>query len=80
MGKNIWMDGIFGVVVGDALGCPVEFKSREIRKADPVEDMREYGTFSLPRGSWTDDSSKLFRKEMQEQLRKSASEAFECGD
>ena len=57
MGKNIWMDGIFGVVVGDALGCPVEFKSREERKQDPVIDMREYGTFRLPKGSWTDDSS-----------------------
>ena len=55
--KYIVVDGIFGVVVGDALGCPVEFKNRDVRKADPVVDMREYGTFDLPRGSWTDDSS-----------------------
>lgn len=54
---DIWRNGIFGVVVGDALGCPVEFDEREIRDNDPVEDMREYGTFNLPRGSWTDDSS-----------------------
>ena len=57
MEKNIWMDGIFGVVTGDALGCPVEFADREMRKADPVLGMREYGTFNLPMGSWTDDSS-----------------------
>ena len=54
---NIWRNGMFGVVVGDALGCPVEFDERGIRDNDPVEDMREYGTFNLPRGSWTDDSS-----------------------
>ena len=26
---NIWLNGIMGVVVGDALGCPVQFDSRE---------------------------------------------------
>ncbi len=49
--------GIFGVVVGDALGVPVEFTSRSERKADPVVDMREYGTHSQPKGTWSDDSS-----------------------
>ncbi len=29
MKKNIWLDGMMGVVVGDALGCPVQFLSRE---------------------------------------------------
>ena len=57
MERNVWTDGIFGVVVGDALGCPVEFADREERKVDPVLGMREYGTFNLPMGSWTDDSS-----------------------
>lgn len=55
--KNKWLDGIFGVVVGDALGCPVEFEARQDLKNDPVTDMRSYGTFNLPAGSWTDDSS-----------------------
>ena len=41
--------GIFGVVVGDALGVPVEFTSRLERKMDPVTDMREYGTHSQPK-------------------------------
>lgn len=55
--KNKWQDGIFGVVVGDALGCPVEFEDRSTLQEDPVTDMRGYGTFNLPAGSWTDDSS-----------------------
>ena len=57
MKKNIWMDGVFGVVVGDALGCPVQFQCREIVANHPVTAMRGYGTFDLPAGSWTDDSS-----------------------
>ena len=55
--KHIWKDGILGVVVGDALGCPVQFDSREQIESDPVKGMRGYGTFNLPAGSWTDDSS-----------------------
>ncbi len=29
MVQNIWKDGVFGLIVGDALGVPVEFSSRE---------------------------------------------------
>jgi len=54
---NIWLNGIMGVVVGDALGCPVQFESREEVARHPVTGMRGYGTFNLPEGSWTDDSS-----------------------
>ena len=55
--KNIWKSGIMGVVVGDALGCPVQFESREEVARHPVTGMRGFGTFNLPAGSWTDDSS-----------------------
>ena len=55
--KNYWKDGVFGVVVGDALGCPVQFEDRAIVADHPVTDMRGNGTFNLPAGSWTDDSS-----------------------
>ncbi len=55
--KNIWLEGITGVVVGDALGCPVQFEARETVAEHPVTGMRGYGTFNLPAGSWTDDSS-----------------------
>jgi ADP-ribosylglycohydrolase len=51
------LGGLWGAVVGDALGVPVEFKGRDVRKGDPVTDMRGYGTFDLPPGSWSDDSS-----------------------
>ena len=54
---NIWLNGIMGVVVGDALGCPVQFDSREEVARHPVTGMHGYGTFNLPEGSWTDDSS-----------------------
>lgn len=48
---------MFGVVVGDALGVPVEFKSREELTACPVTGMLEYGTHDQPAGTWSDDSS-----------------------
>jgi len=54
---NFWLDGVMGVVVGDALGCPVQFESRREVAGHPVTGMRGYGTFNLPEGSWTDDSS-----------------------
>jgi ADP-ribosylglycohydrolase len=49
--------GIIGHLTGDALGVPVEFKKREELKKDPVEDMRGYGTYNQPPGTWSDDSS-----------------------
>ena len=55
--STIWKDGMFGLIVGDALGVPVEFTTRADRKADPVVDMREYGTHNQPAGTWSDDSS-----------------------
>ena len=51
------MDGIFGLCVGDALGVPAEFKSREELMADPVVDMRSYGSHRQPAGTWSDDTS-----------------------
>ena len=55
--KNIWKDGVMGVVIGDALGCPVQFETRQEVAGHPVTGMRGHGTFNLPAGSWTDDSS-----------------------
>jgi len=57
MNRNIWLDGIMGVIVGDALGCPVQFETRKQVARHPVTGMRGHGTFNLPEGSWTDDSS-----------------------
>ncbi len=57
-GKNIWLDGIMGVIIGDALGCPVQFMERdELKNRGPVTGMEEHGTFDMPLGTWTDDGS-----------------------
>jgi ADP-ribosyl-[dinitrogen reductase] hydrolase len=52
--------GILGLSVGDALGVPVEFESRDSLKRNPVVDMRAYGTHHQPIGTWSDDSSLAF--------------------
>lgn len=49
--------GLIGVAVGDALGVPVEFSSREARDNDPVMGYRAYGTHNQPAGTWSDDTS-----------------------
>lgn len=57
MNRNIWLDGVMGVVIGDALGCPVQFVPRSELAKGPVDDMEGYGTYNMPEGTWTDDSS-----------------------
>lgn len=47
-------NGIMGLVVGDALGVPVEFQKRDTYK---VTGMIGYGTYNQPPGTWSDDSS-----------------------
>ncbi|MCP5525070.1 MAG: ADP-ribosylglycohydrolase family protein [Verrucomicrobiales bacterium] len=53
------LGGLWGAVVGDALGVPVEFRSRSELRRDPVTDMRAHGTHSQPKGTWSDDTSLL---------------------
>lgn len=48
---------LYGAVVADALGVPAEFKDRSLLKENPIKDMTGYGTYNLPKGSWSDDSS-----------------------
>lgn len=48
---------MIGHAVGDALGVPVEFASREEVDANPVEDMEGFGTYPYPAGTWSDDTS-----------------------
>lgn len=62
--NNKWLSGMMGLVVGDALGVPVEFLEREeirTRKGGlfegPVKGMEYNGTFRMPIGTWSDDSS-----------------------
>tara|TARA_R110002072_G_scaffold289194_1_gene456052 strand:+ start:285 stop:593 length:309 start_codon:yes stop_codon:yes gene_type:complete len=51
--------GTLGALVGDALGVPVEFQGREVRDKDPVREMREFGTWNQPAGTWSDDGALL---------------------
>lgn len=48
---------VYGHAVADALGVPVEFRSRQELKANPVQDMIGYGTHHMPAGTWSDDTS-----------------------
>ncbi len=52
--------GIIGVAVGDALGVPYEFLSRNEMKENPAEKMIGYGSHNQPAGTWSDDSSLTF--------------------
>lgn len=50
-------NGIYGVAVGDALGTPVQFCSREEVRRYPITGMKNDGTYRLPGGTWSDDTS-----------------------
>ena len=50
-------DGIIGLTVGDVLGVPVEFESREYLEENPVTEMLAHGTYDQPKGTWSDDTS-----------------------
>ena len=51
------LGGLWGAIVGDALGVPVEFVSRRELDRAPVIGMRGFGTYRQPAGTWSDDSS-----------------------
>ena len=48
---------MIGHAVGDALGVPVEFVSREEIAENPVTCMEGFGTYPYPAGTWSDDTS-----------------------
>lgn len=60
MKKNAWLDGTMGLVVGDALGVPVQFMTRDEiceREEGLVTGMEDGGVYNMPKGTWSDDSS-----------------------
>ena len=58
--RNYLKDILYGVCVGDALGVPVEFESREYLKNNPVTKMGSGGVHDQGIGVWSDDSSLTF--------------------
>lgn len=48
---------VLGGAVADALGVPVEFSVREKLTLHPVTEMQGFGTYDVPAGSWSDDTS-----------------------
>ena len=58
--RNYLKDILYGVCVGDALGVPVEFESREYLKNNPVTKMGSGGVHDQGIGVWSDDSSLSF--------------------
>jgi ADP-ribosyl-[dinitrogen reductase] hydrolase len=58
--RNYLKDILYGVCIGDALGVPVEFESREFLKKNPVLKMGSGGVHEQGIGVWSDDSSLTF--------------------
>lgn len=57
---NFWKNAMMGLIVGDALGLPVQFMDREEirnRPEGPVTGMESGGVYGMPAGTWSDDSS-----------------------
>lgn len=50
-------DGMYGLCIGDAVGVPAEFKTREEMDERPIDDMTGWGTHYQRPGTWSDDSS-----------------------
>lgn len=55
--KDIIKAIMIGHATGDALGVPVEFCTREELDKSPVTDMEGYGSYPVPEGCWSDDTS-----------------------
>jgi len=47
----------FGIAVGDALGVPFEFRSKEDMLKKPATEMIGFGSHNQPMGTWSDDTS-----------------------
>lgn len=50
-------DGVIGHAIGDAMGVPIEFCSREKLLKHPITKMIGYGSYDVKEGTWSDDTS-----------------------
>ncbi len=55
--QEIVRAAIFGIAIGDALGVPAEFVTREDLKTAPITGMRGGGYHDQKPGTWSDDTS-----------------------
>ncbi len=55
--QNFPRYALLGLLIGDALGVPAEFRSRSELKAGPVSGLTGYGTHHQPPGTWSDDGA-----------------------
>jgi len=60
MKTNAVHSALFGIAIGDALGVPAEFTSRERLKLEPIKDFIGYKSHNQPPGTFSDDSSLTF--------------------
>lgn len=49
--------GVYGFVIADAMGVPIEFTRRNHSEDKWLKEMVGYGSHSVPEGTWSDDSS-----------------------
>lgn len=54
---SVVKSSVIAFVVGDAMGVPIEFEKRESLIENPVTSMTGYGTYDVPSGVWSDDTS-----------------------
>ncbi len=58
--KNVSLEILIGLAVGDAIGVPYEFLNRNSMDSRPATNMTGYGTHNQAPGTWSDDSSLAF--------------------
>lgn len=54
---SITRNCLIGFAVGDAMGVPIEFEKRETLMKEPLTSMIGYGSYDVPEGTWSDDTS-----------------------
>ena len=54
---SVIKDSLYGFVIGDAMGVPIEFEPRNKLFNNPVISMVGYGSYDVPEGTWSDDTS-----------------------